>query len=383
MSGKGIVIIGSGLAGYMLAKEFRKLDTATPLTIITASDGRFYSKPLLSTAMTQNKTADALAMNDAADMQAQLNARIETHAVVSSIDAVKQEVIVGDKAIPYERLVFACGAETISPPLMGDAVGDVRSVNDLEAYAEFRQTLAEKKRIAILGSGLVGCEFSNDLINAGYDVNVIAPDHYPLAALVPERVGQVLQAALKDKGVAWHLGQLATDVNRVDARYAVTLGNGETVEADLVLSAIGLRPSCNLAESAGVEINRGIVVDRYLRTSVPTIYALGDCAEVVGHVKQYVAPLLQCSRALAKTLAQADEPVHYPSMPVAIKTPACPVVVSPVPAALEGEWQYEGEGANLQALFYDQEGQLRGFALVGDKVRQRMALAKQLPEVFA
>lgn len=382
MSDNNVVIIGSGLAGYMLVKELRKLDSKVQITVITASDGRFYSKPLLSTALTQNKTAAALAMNDAVEMAQQYNIELLTAVTVSSIDTKKKVVRVGERWIPYARLVFACGANTVVPPLAGDAASAVYSVNDLQRYEEFRQALATKKRVAILGSGLVGCEFANDMLNAGYELDIIAPDSYPLAALVPARIGHVLERVFAAQGVTWHLGQLATAVDYLGSTYNLALDNGETLNVDLVLSAIGLRANCSLAESAGLAVGRGIVVDEYLRTSDAAIYALGDCAEVVGHIKQYVAPLLQCARALAKTLAGQEEPVTYPAMPVVIKTPACPVVVSPVPADLAGAWQYEGDDTNLQALFYDQVGQLRGFALVGDKVRQRMALVKQLPAMI-
>ena len=378
MNNDPVVIIGSGLAGYMLAKEFRKLDTSTPLTIITASDGRFYSKPLLSTALTQGKTADALSPFDADAMSTQLNAEIRTDALVQSIDPDAQCIKVNDQAVSYSRLVLACGSRTIDAPLKGNAVSDIQSVNDLEAYGRFREWLHPKKRIALLGSGLVGCEFANDLRNGGYEVSIIAPDAYPLARLVPEAIGQVLQAALEKKGVTWHLGSLVTAVDHVsDSRYQVTLDDHAQLMADGVFSAIGLRAVSELAEQAGIQVNRGIVVDRELRTSREHIFALGDCAEVAGEVKQYVAPLLQCARTLAQVLAGNSQSVHYPTLPIVIKTPACPVVASPPPASVEGSWRYEGEGSNISALYYDAEDRLRGFALVGDKVKEKMQWVKE------
>jgi rubredoxin-NAD+ reductase len=385
MQKKSIVIIGSGLAGYMLAKEFRKLDTQTPLQIITANDGRFYSKPQLSTALTAKKAADTLAMASATDMAKQLSAEIRTQTKVSRIDAENQCIYVNDseEKINYSKLVLACGADIIKPPLVGNAVDAVYSVNDLEDYALFQKKLQNNKHIAILGAGLVGCEFANDLANVGHKVEIIAPSSYPLDTLLPFEIGNLLQNALTENGVTWHLEQLVTSVDHVDQQLMLTLGYQQKLPFDVVLSAIGLKPHVDLAMTADIKVGKGIIVDGYLQTSAANIYALGDCAEVNGLVMLFVAPLLNCARALAKTLAQENTLVEYPAMPVVIKTPACPIVVCPPPRNVEGDWTITGIGRDLKALFYDNEHkQLRGFALTGKAVAEKLSLMKELPACF-
>lgn len=386
-----LVIIGTGLAGYMLAKEWRKLDSVTKLTLITADEGQFYSKPLLSTALAQHKTAETLVVNDVKNMAQELNATILNHTHVIAIDAVKRQVLLAEDCIDYDRLVLACGAEKVAPPVTGNALKDIQSVNNLMEYGHFREWLVGKQHIAIIGSGLVGCEFANDLLTAGYQVTVIAPDQHPLATLIPHAMGQHFQHMLSDQGLTWHLSRFALSVNYAKTKdglpgtsptYQIELDQGEIIYADGVFSAVGLRPNVRLAKSAGVTVNNGIVVDRFLRTSNSHIFALGDCVEVDGVVKQYVAPILQCARALAKVLTQNPEPVHYPIMPIVVKTPACPLVVYPPPVGLSGQWQIEGESPHLSALFHDEQGQLQGYVLVGNKVRDKMNLAKQLPLVF-
>lgn len=383
MKKQAIVIIGSGLAGYLFAKEFRKLDTTTPLEIITANDGAFYSKPLLSTALTNKKLIAQLAVYSANEMSSQLQARIHTHMLVESIDPSSQMIQIRREKIAYQKLIMACGSKTVTPILQGDGLSAVTSINDLAAYERFRAWIEDKKSLVILGAGLVGCEFANDLINVGYHVEVISPDPYPLAKLVPERVGVALQKSLAEKGVNWHLNKAATVVSSDANGYRIALGDENTIHAaDGVLSAIGIRPQCGLAETLNLKRNWGIVVDRYLKTSIENIYALGDCAEVAGEVRQYVAPLLQCARALARHLMGDKHPVQYPPMPIIIKTPACALAAYPPPATIEGEWQYWGEGNHQKALFYDREGKLLGFALSGDCVKERMLLTQQLPAVF-
>ncbi|MGB1438409.1 MAG: FAD-dependent oxidoreductase, partial [Luminiphilus sp.] len=184
------------------------------------------------------------------------------------------------------------------------------------------------------------------------------------------------------KGARFHFGPLATEVNRTETGYRVTLNNGDFIDADAVLSAVGVRPRTELAAAAGLETARGIKTDRFLKTSAEGVYALGDCAEVAGHVLVYVAPLLAAGRALAATLAGTPTEVVYPAMPVTIKTPACPVCVSPVGKDTEGSWTISGEGSDIKALFHAPGGELLGFALTGAAVKERMALAKELPPIL-
>ncbi|MEO8963106.1 MAG: FAD-dependent oxidoreductase [Gammaproteobacteria bacterium] len=378
-----IIIIGTGLAGYQLAKEFRKLDDATPLAIITADDGKYYSKPLLSTALTSGKTAETLSTANAKMMSQQLNAAIGTNARVSNIDPINKTITINADKFPFSKLVLACGAEVIKAPLQGDAVDAVLSVNHLYHYAEFRDLILNKKRIAILGAGLIGCEFANDLTNAGYEVHVIAPAKTPLDLLVPAQVGHALQTALEQNGVHFHLECIAQRVDKTEnGNYALELSNGNEIEVEFVLSAIGLKPNITLAESAGIAVNRGIIVNRFLETSLHDIYALGDCAEVEGHVLPYIMPLLNSSKALAKTLAGVRTAVDYPAMPVTVKTPAHPIVVCPPPKNTEGNWQIESTDHSLRALFYDAEHKLHGFVLTNDAVKERAILAKEIPSLF-
>lgn len=377
-----LIIIGSGLAGYMLAKEWRKLDPDTPLTIVTADDGAFYSKPLLSTALTQQKTPGQLVVANAETMSQELNADIICGSYVTAIDPAANTVHCGQQIFKFSRLVLACGAETVAPQLTGDALASIQTINNLCDYRHFRHWLSDKKQLAILGAGLVGCEFANDLLNAGYAVTLIAPDAYPLAAVLPAQVGHLLQEKLAGVGAVWRLGQTPTTVNHHGQQVIITLSDGREISVDGVISAVGLRPQLSLARQAGMTVNRGIVVNRWLQTNFSHIFALGDCAEVDGLVQMYVAPLLQGARALAKILAGGRDPVHYPVTPIVLKTPALPLIFSATPARVVGEWHIEGEGHHLRALFHDQSGQLRGFVLTGEKIRDKMPLAKQLPLVF-
>ena len=385
VNARSVVVIGSGLAGYGLVRELRRKDESVSITVLTADGGEGYSKPMISTGYTKDLNADKLAAQSAEELAEQLNVTVRTRTRVASIDTQAQVVqLEGGEALSYSELVLALGAELIRPPIGGDAAEEVLGVNDLDDYRRFQDLLAAKgaKKVAIIGAGLIGCEFTNDLLNGGFKVESVDPMGWCLPTLLPERSGRAVQAALEEKGATFHFGPLATEVNRAGDGYAVTLNNGDTIEADAVLCAVGVKPRTGLASDAGIEVNRGIVTDRQLRTNAPNVFAMGDCAEVAGHVLVYVAPLMAAARALAATLAGEATDVSYPAMPVAIKTPACPVVVSPPAKDAEGDWHFEGDAPDIKALFRSGAGDLLGFALTGQAVKERMALAKQLPAIL-
>lgn len=381
-----IVIIGSGLAGFNTVKEFRKLDKETPVVMLTADDGRNYSKPMLSTGFTRAKAANELAMATPEQIAEQFDVTVHTDIRVAGIDTDKQRVLLPDDHLDYSSLVLALGADTWTPPLEGDAVGEVFSINDLMDYSRFRKAVDGKREVTILGGGLIGCEFANDLSNGDFQVSLVEPMGRCLPMLLPEAASAAVGRGLEELGVRFYFGPLAKAVHYAKdnpEKLITELSDGTHLESDVVLSAIGLRPRIGMAKDAGLRTNRGIITDRSLRTSADNVYALGDCAEVEGHVLPFVLPLMASARALGKTLAGQSAPVSYGVMPVTIKTPVCPVVVCPVPEDLEGHWDVEKEEGNtVKALFRDQEGNLRGYALTGEAVKERIKLNKELPALM-
>lgn len=377
-----VLIIGSGLAGYNLAREYRKLNKTDPLLIVTADDGAFYSKPMLSNALAKQKQPAELIMADATKMATDLHAEIiSVQRVTTLLPALNQIKLDNGDTLAYRQCVLAIGASQRRMPVAAEVQQRIYHVNDLQDYVRLRQAIAGKQRVAILGAGLIGCEFANDLSTAGYQVEVIGQSVYPLGRLVPEPVGLALQQALTQMGVRWHLQTTLAQVHLNDNGVSMQLTNGTVIDADIILSAIGLQPNGELAKQAGIKTQRGIVVDRYLRSSVNNIFALGDCAEVEGMVLPYVTPLMQGTRALAKTLNGEATAVIYPPMPILIKTPACPIVVSSPPHGSQGEWQIEQRHDGIIALFRAGNAVL-GFALSGSAVNERPKLIQLVPPVL-
>jgi rubredoxin-NAD+ reductase len=308
---------------------------------------------------------------------------VRTHTRISGIDPGHKRLWIGEEAVIYRDLVLAWGAETVRVPIEGDAVDCVFPINDLEDYARFRAAATGKRRVLLLGAGLIGCEFANDLTLGGYEVQLVAPCEQVMPTLLHPAAAAAVQAGLESLGARFHLGPVLNRLQRVADGLEAHLSDGQVIPCDVVVSAIGLRPRIDLAAAAGLQVNRGVVVDRHLQTSHANIYALGDCAEVDGLNLLYVMPLMSCARALAQTLAGNPTVVNYGPMPITVKTPVCPLVVSPPPRGTEGVWTVEGQGADIKVLCRDTHGKLLGYALTGAAVMEKLALNKELPALLA
>ena len=377
-----VVVIGAGLAGWTTVREFRKLDSTTPVTLITGDSGDFYAKPSLSNAFAQGRLPAQLISTPAAKMAETLGVTLLANTRVQSLDTAALTVVTTAGRIAFRDLVLATGAQAIRVPVEGDAADRVLSVNSLDDFAALHAQLqagsGSGRPVLIMGAGLIGCEFANDLASAGFCVSVVDPGTRPLAALLPEAASAELRQALEALGVTFHFG---TTVRRVDAAQhaeglQVLLSNGLLAHADCVLSAIGLRADTRLAQAAGLAVERGIVVSRQLRTSAARVYALGDCAQYAhGVTLPYVMPIMTAARALAATLAGTPSDAVFALMPVSVKTPALPLVVAPPSPGTAGQW-HAPEAGLWQWL--DEAGVQRGFVLSGSRTAQRMAESKRV-----
>lgn len=371
MSQHPLVVVGSGLAAWTTVKELRKHDTHRAVHMVTASSGDAYPKPALSTAFAQGKEASQLRNGVAADLAASLQVQLHAHTQALSIDLSAHQLHTSQGVLDYSDLVLAHGANPIRIPLAGDAADQVLSVNQLEDYAVLRERLQPGARVLIMGAGLIGCEFANDLAGAGFQVQVIDPSARPLAALLPEAASAQLEQALSALGVAWHWGNSVQSVNQQTGGLQVQLQQGEPLQVDLVLSAIGLRANTDWLQASGLVCDRGVLVNTHLQTSDPHVHALGDVAQYASannRTLPYVMPIMSAARALGATLGGRPTEVVFPIMPVAVKTPALPLLVAAPAPQTAGAWVLLEEGA---WQFQNAQGQTLGFVLAGAKTSLR------------
>ena len=373
-----IVVIGSGLAAYSFVRELRKLDAETPVLIISQDDAHSYSKPMLSTGFTKNKSADELSMADPGKMAAQLKASIRNFTTVTKIDPEHSSIYIDDEVIVYSKLVLALGAKVNKLSFPGSDLSKVVSINDLMDYRHFRSSLKPQQHVLIMGAGLIGCEYANDLLIGDHKVTVVDPAKTAMHGLIPSEAGDSLARGLKKAGADMRFEHFVQAIDELDdGSLCASLNSGQKISCDLVISAIGLKANTSLAEQAGITCRVGVITDPYLETSAKNIFALGDCAETHGEVRLYVLPLMASARALAKTLTSEKTAVSFGIMPIATKTPACPVVTVP-PKSVKGAWSFEQSNEGLCGKFIDDSNKVDGFVLTGDAISQKASLIKEM-----
>jgi rubredoxin---NAD+ reductase len=372
-----IVIIGSGIGGWSVAEAVRKLDQQTPVLLVSACEGIIYPKPALSTALAKGKTAEDLTDMDAARKAASLNIDVRTETRVIKIDTNKKRITTSKGGIQYGHLILALGAHQRQIPIAGDAAESIVSVNDLMAYKKLRARLdAGVRHVTILGAGLIGCEFAEDLSSAGYKVSLIEPSDHALSSLLPNDVAQQLKVQLEQKGVDWHLSSTLDQVEQSSDRLRAILSDGSALETDLVLSAAGLQANTQLAEKAGLSVNKGIITDHLMRTSVDDVYAIGDCAEVDGQIYAYIEPIRRQAETIAAQLGGNVVPFQSVSPLVRVKTPSFPLTVC-LPNTKD-QTGIERRDVNEQHIEYLSDGKLVGFILTGNESSSAMQMYQQI-----
>lgn len=365
-----LVIIGTGRAGYGLLRALRRLDQTRDVVLITADDGAAYSKSQLALGMAGRKEAGELILATAAQMAHRFGATILTHTRVISLDRARRVVITERGEWTYSQLVFATGAEARRPAtLRGNAIDQLLTVASLADYRYFRHELSGRQSVVMLGGGVAGCEFADNLLRAGCDVSLFEPGNRLLGDRLPALCASRLARRLTAAGV--HV-VLEDGIQRVDQGVdglELTTLSGARRTADLVVAVLGSRPRTAVARDAGLETGRGVRVDAELRTSDPDVFALGECAELAGRVFTLSEDMDTASRVVAEVLCGGRARMSWRPWLHRLQIDACPTVLCD-PPPVSGEWQETATRRGVKAFFHDRHGDLAGFVLVGDMVGQ-------------
>jgi rubredoxin-NAD+ reductase len=301
-SAPGIVVVGAGKAGWQLIQNLRAQLPNTPITLVTACAGDVYDKPLLSVAMAKQIRPEALLKETGASAAARWQVRLLAHTQALHICTQSQTLRTTHGPLRYASLVLAHGAEAALPaPLRAELCW---RINHLQANQRFQAALGTApQHVAIVGAGLIGSELANDLALGGHRVTLIDTQDRPLARWPADLAGAPLLAAWS--GLPIHfMGEVKLqDLQRQGDQYRLTTCDGQEVLADQVIAATGLVTPTRLAHSAELEWDNGIAVDAAtLQTSVPHIYALGDCISVHGQSSRFIEPILRQAQTLTAAL---------------------------------------------------------------------------------
>jgi NAD(P)H-nitrite reductase large subunit len=330
---KHIVIIGSGIAGVSLAEEIRKLERETRITLLTRERRGYYSRPLLSHAFSRPDIETKIVLKSFAALINNFIA-VECSADVNQIDRAAKTIHYRqdglDKTLPYDTLVLATGSEALVPPPFFPAVGLFHVLNSLEDMIALRKLSKEipshstRSRWAVIGGGLIGCEIAADLAAAGDDVVLFHALPRLMERQLAEADSTTLLGVLREKfAIEVLLDQAVQGFSGSGMDLTVKLAEGEIGGFNAIIVACGFKPRTELATGCDLPVRRGIVVDEYLRTADPDIFAIGDSAELPdGRLYAYVTPARSQALWLAKYLAgQTQDPWAIPAFKPKAKVP--------------------------------------------------------------
>ncbi len=280
MQQPGVIVVGSGQGGFQLAASLRDEGYQGPVTLVGDEPGLPYQRPPLSKSFLAGKAEPGQIELRPAAFFAERNIALIAPDRVTAIDRGARRVTLASGAsLDYEHLVLATGARARMPAIAGVNLQGVLALRTRADAQALLGRLREARRLVVVGAGFIGLEVAVMARQLGLEVRVIEfADRVLSRALSPLTADYLAQAQLA-RGVQFSLGTGVTAFTGSDGRVeAVLTSGGESVPADLVVVGIGVEPNVDLAASAGLQLQDGIVVDRHLATSDPAISAIGDCA---------------------------------------------------------------------------------------------------------
>lgn len=301
---KKLVLIGNGMAGVRAIEHLIKLAPgAYDITIFGAEPHPNYNRIMLSSVLAGGADMKDIVINDW-DWYKENNIRLHAGHTVTKIDTKARKVVshLGVEA-EYDALVLATGSNPFMLPLPGADKEGVIGFRDIKDTEIMQETAKTHKKAIVIGGGLLGLEAARGLLNLGMDVSVVHNQPHLMNRQLDETASAMLKKELEAKGMKFLLRKYSESIYGKKRVKGLRFTDGTEAEADLIVMAVGILPNVGLAKSSGIEVNRGVVVNDFMETNVPGIYAVGECAEHRGIAYGLVAPLYEQGAVLAKRLA--------------------------------------------------------------------------------
>ena len=270
-----VVIVGGGAAGLTAAHTLRREGYDGPVIMISADESAPYDRPNLSKEYLAGHAPEEWIPLRSPEYYAEQKIDLILNTRVTSLDTAKKQLQTADGGTyEFGALLLATGADPVRLPVPGASDSQVFYLRTFADSRAIAGKAASAKRVVVAGASFIGLEVAASLRERGIEVHIVAPDKQPLERVMGPEVGKFIRKLHEEHGSIFHLGET---VARVDGQ-RVRLSGGASVEADFLVLGVGVRPSVALAEQAGLKTDRGVLVDEYLETSAPGIFAAGDIA---------------------------------------------------------------------------------------------------------
>ncbi|MDQ0111265.1 nitrite reductase large subunit NirB [Paenibacillus harenae] len=319
MSRKQLVVIGNGMAGIKCVEEILNINAEQfQITVIGSEKHPNYNRILLSKVLQGDSSIKDIVINDWS-WYTERGIKLYTGETATRIHhgASKSVETASGLRIPYDVLIIATGSSAFIPPIIGvnkPGVISFRNIDDCQTMMDYA---GKYRKAAVIGGGLLGLEAARGLLNLGMEAEVIHNAPYLMNRQLDRASAEMLQKELEGQGMRFWLGKDTDKIIGRDRAKGVRFTTGYTVEADLVVLSVGIRPNTELAKRSGIDTNRAILVDDYMRTDIENIYAVGECAEHRGIAYGLVAPLYEQGKVLARTICGETTPPYEGSIPYA------------------------------------------------------------------
>lgn len=308
--GEPLVIVGNGMAAAKLVEELSSVALGRYAVAVIGEEPRLaYNRVLLSSVLAGEVASQEIELRPASWWR-ERGVTLKYNARATEIDVGRRELkIEGHESIAFSRLVLATGSLPLRLNVPGSDLAGVHTFRDSRDADQLLGLAAAKKRVVVIGGGLLGLEAAYGLARAGSRVTLVHLMDRLMERQLDAQAAALLKSLVEAKGVEVLLNASTAAIHGAHRVEGVALADGRVIDADAVIFAAGIRPNVALAKDAGVAVNRGIVVDDALQTSVPGIFALGECAEHRGTCYGLVEPAYEQARVLARHLA--DRPAAY------------------------------------------------------------------------
>ena len=318
-----LVIIGAGMASGRVIEHLLDADPgAYDITIFNAEPRGNYNRIMLSPVLSGEKTyEDIVTHSDEWYAERGIACRFGEHVV--KIDR-EMKVVEGENGhVPYDKLIIATGSAPFIIPVPGHDLPGVISYRDLDDTNAMIEAAAKGGKAVVIGGGLLGLEAAAGLKERGMDVTVLHLTGHLMERQLDEAAGYLLRKDLETRGITVKTQAATKAILGEDRAQAVLLESSETLAADLVVMAVGIRPETRLATDAHLNVARGIEVNAQMQTTDPDVYAVGECVEFNGHLFGLVAPLYDQAKVLADSLLGKPNAFVVKELATKLKVTGC------------------------------------------------------------